>query len=347
MKMYASNNKSNNPLSLPRELREALEQEPEQLGQELEQVWNLTGISMQKNSASSEREVDAMWAQLQSRVYEKEDHGSVSFKHKKLEADRSPRKRQLTSVRVKARWAVSALMILVFAGLYWYSPVTVSSDRGEIARAVLPDGSIVQLNSGSSITYRRGFNGIPFVNNSSRPVKLNGEAFFDVAHSDLVFSVETFNAQVEVLGTEFNIRAWSNDPEKESTISLVSGKVAVSRADNAEANVILAEPGETVIVRNEEPVPDQSEILELGSVLSWQDRGISIKSKTLVTVFNELERRYDIQITVEDAQILNDSLTLLMAKPSNVESILSDICIEKNLKFRKTSRGYVIYRPDL
>ena len=242
--------------------------------------------------------------------------------------------------------AFSVLLLIAF-GAYWFTPVTITADRGELAEAQLPDGSIVYLNSGSSISFKRGFDGNPFVDASERTVTLQGEGFFEVTHSTAPFNVETFNANVRVLGTKFNVRAWPLEPEQESTISLVSGRVGVSKADATSNQIILEEPGHTVVVRNTDALPAAPSMQNIGSVINWRERGLSIKSKTLVAVFDELERRYDIKISVEDSQILNDSLTLLMPKPENLESILSDICIEKNLKFRKTSRGYIIYRLEI
>ena len=344
--MYSSSKKSNNPALLPPEVKAALDQESAKTGEELRRVWDLTGTAL-VGSTTSSLEKDEMWARIQAHTLGKTSKLASSPTRKAFNEDRGSVKRPSRYPAVKTKWLVPAVCMALLIGLsaYWYSPVKVTAPKGEMAETTLPDGSIVYLNSGSSVTYKRGFDGNPFAEASTRTIQISGEGFFDVAHTGSPFIVETFNADVRVLGTEFNVRAWPLEPEQESTISLVSGRVAVSKADVTSTPVILQEPGHTVVVRSIDDIPDSPVIEDVNSVISWRERGLSIKSKTLIAVFNELERRYDIRISVEDRQILNDSLTLLMPKPENIESILSDICIEKNLKFRKTSRGYVIYRP--
>ena len=334
-------------MSLPPEVKKALDQEPAQLGEELRRVWNLTGTALVGGTPSAPGEIDDMWTKIQAQVLEQPQPGSSISPSKTFNKDRAPRRRASRSTVPKLKWLVPAFCVVLLVGIaaYWYTPVTITAGNGEMAEALLPDGSLIYLNSGSSLTYKRGFDGNPFTNASERHVEISGEGLFEVAHTGTPFTVSTFNANIQVLGTEFNVRAWPLELEQESTISLISGRVSVSKGNAADAQVILEEPGHTVVVRTSDALAEAPVAEDISSVISWRERGLSIKSKTLVTVFTELERRYDITISVEDTQILNDSLTLLMPKPENIESILSDICIEKNLKFRKTSRGYVIYRP--
>ena len=348
MKTYSSNN-SNNPTPLPPEVKEALDREPAKLNRELERVWDLTGIALESNAPNSSSEMDDMWARIRSSALDDQRLRSMDTESRKRRVDRPPTQQEVSRRPTKrTAWYAFAFCMAALAGYvtYWVTPVTVEANRGQLAETVLPDGSQVTLNSGSSISYQRGFDGIPFVEATTRSVKLNGEAYFDVAHSSTPFSVETFNSRTAVLGTEFNIRAWPDEMERESRITLVSGIVAVSAMGEQGNAVQLTEPGETIVVRSSTDTSIDEMVGELEPILSWRELGLAISSKTLDAVFGELERRYDIEITVEDddSEILEDSLTLLMSKPKGVESILSDICVEKNLKFRKTSRGYVIYR---
>ena len=343
MNMYSSSSKSNNKHRLPKELSEAFDQEPQQLGKELERVWELTGITLTGDTSSSKEDTDEMWARLQSSIDAPNKRKSLNNRNRIIQ-DRPPTQRRVASPRLKAKWLAPIMASVLAFAFYWYVPVTIKADRGEITQVFLPDGSEVTLNSGSTLSYKRGFDGMPFVDAKQRLVYLDGEGYFDVTHSDASFTVNTFNAKVQVLGTEFNVRSWPNEPELESSISLMSGRVAVYKAGASETPVILEEKGQMAVVLSSEDLPELPETVDIESVLSWRERGLLIKSKTLETVFGELERRYDVTISVEDQQILNDSLTMLFAKPEGIESILNGICIERNLKFRRTSRGYVIYR---
>ena len=343
MNMYSSSSKSNNKHQLPKELSEALDQEPQQLGKELERVWELTGIALNGHVSSHMEEVEGMWAKIQSSIDAPSTRERTQHK-KNFSADRPPQARSERRSRMKVRWLVPALVLVLAFSFYWSVPVTITADRGEIAQVSLPDGSEVTLNSGSILTYKRGFDGLPFVKAQERNVRLHGEGYFDVAHTDQTFTVSTFNADVQVLGTQFNVRAWPDEPEQESTVSLMSGRVAVYKTDDADVSVMLEEKGHMAVVRSAEMISRSPDSVDIESILSWRERGLLIKSKTLETVFSELERRYDVTISVEDQEILNDSLTMLFAKPEGIESILNGICVERNLKFRRTSRGYVIYR---
>ena len=106
------------------------------------------------------------------------------------------------------RFALIAAVALLFAlnpGHIFYgnSTYTVSAPIGKISKMRLADGSAVELNAGSSLTYPKKFQ------QEQRLVELAGEAFFHVAKSGAPFIVKTARAEIEVTGTSFNVRAWS------------------------------------------------------------------------------------------------------------------------------------------
>ncbi|QBQ40940.1 FecR family protein [Sphingobacterium psychroaquaticum] len=87
-------------------------------------------------------------------------------------------------------------------------------------KMILADGSKVWLNSASKMTFTKQFNG------SKRIIKLEGEAYFEVAHNaQKPFIVESNEQQVQVLGTKFNLSAY---PDEATVTTLVAGKVNVS-----------------------------------------------------------------------------------------------------------------------
>ena len=95
---------------------------------------------------------------------------------------------------------------------------TVRIPRGMSRRLVLPDGSRVWLNAESSLSYPGSFGG-----RERREVTLQGEAYFEVAPDSLhPFVVETAALQTQVLGTSFNVRAYS--PE-DTRVTLLRGSV--------------------------------------------------------------------------------------------------------------------------
>ena len=113
-----------------------------------------------------------------------------------------------------------------------------SSIRSKIK---LPDGTKVWLNAASEISYPEKFSTV-------RKVKLKGEAYFEVVEDkESPFVVQTHLSRVKVLGTSFNIKAYGDD--KENFISLLTGKVTISKA--LEIEEFLLNPGEQLIINRE------------------------------------------------------------------------------------------------
>lgn len=101
---------------------------------------------------------------------------------------------------------------------------TLATARGETYMVILPDKSKVWMNAASSLTYTTNL-----LKNGIRSVKLNGEAYFEVAKDKLhPFVVETKNQQVKVLGTHFNINAYDDEHVVKTT--LLEGSVEINKS---------------------------------------------------------------------------------------------------------------------
>ena len=104
---------------------------------------------------------------------------------------------------------------------------------GGTSKLTLADGSQVWLNAGSKLLYPEKFSG------SQREVTLEGEGFFEVTkNAQMPFLVHAGKITLKVLGTRFNVKAYSEDPDIETT--LISGKVQVMLNDDPEKEIILA-----------------------------------------------------------------------------------------------------------
>ena len=128
----------------------------------------------------------------------------------------------------------------------------------------LPDGSVVRLNSSSSLTYDKNFG------KNLREVNLTGEAFFDVTKdSSHPFLIHTKVIDIKVLGTSFNVRSYPNDVNTET--SLIRGKVEVTVKNRANEKIYL-QPNEKLVVANNnslnQTLTDQPEPQETKTDLS-------------------------------------------------------------------------------
>jgi transmembrane sensor len=156
-------------------------------------------------------------------------------------------------------------------------------------RVTLADGSKVWLNAGSSLKYPTAFNG------SNRTVEIKGEGYFEVAENKAKpFRVLTTDgAEVKVLGTRFNVKAYEG--EKEVTTTLVSGAVAVqygTEQKNIKPNqqAIVNSEGITVKTRSKE---------EVTQALAWKNGQINFEGETAQSILKQLERWYVVDTRVE------------------------------------------------
>lgn len=189
---------------------------------------------------------------------------------------------------------------------------TVAADFGQISKVVLPDSSVVWINSGSSIRYNNQFSA------TNREIELNGEAFFK-AHENaaLPMIVSSSDLQVKVLGTEFSVMAYSE--ENFIQVVLEKGKVELTSTSNSNFRQEM-KPGELANFNKDKR---ELTLSNVNTVLytSWKDGLINIYNLPLSELVIKLEKRYNQKFVVDD-QIKNLPFTFTI-KNENLSSILS------------------------
>lgn len=164
---------------------------------------------------------------------------------------------------------------------------TLSTAKGETYKVRLPDGSLVYLNSASSLTYP-----VSLIERGKRKVKLSGEGYFEIyKDTKHPFVVETDKQEVEVLGTQFNVMAYVEEPTTLTT--LVEGKVRIATLAGKSMELL---PGSQAML-SKDGLHVQKVNVEDYTV--WKDGVIVMESQTLGQVFRQLERWYDIEFVVE------------------------------------------------
>ncbi len=202
----------------------------------------------------------------------------------------------------------AAVVILVIVSTCWLTLWTSSSllddsllaetntlyvPAGQRACITLQDGSLVWLNAQSTLIYPSHFSG------SERKVQIMGEAFFEIAKNEKKpFYVVAQNAEMQVLGTKFNVYSY---PETGITrTSLVEGAVQVS-CDNSTEKVVL-KPNEQVTVENGKMTV---ELIKFPDALLWKEGIYSFNNERLIDITKKLELYYDVKIVVSN-QLLRD-----------------------------------------
>jgi ferric-dicitrate binding protein FerR (iron transport regulator) len=238
------------------------------------------------------------------------------------------------------RWVVATGFVLLmgFGLAFWLQPRTIRVPNGEMAIHELEDGTRIELSSGSLISYA------PFWGRNERLVKLEGEAFFDVTPSDKPFIVNTFNAQIEVKGTRFNVRAWPTDATRITAVSVESGLVEVT-ADTHPDQPVLLRPEQGTEVRADSTRPSNPAAFSLDYALAWRTGGLAFSDQVLPSVVAELERRFDIVMAPISPELAERRLTHYDLNPQSPEEVLTVICHALNLNFRRTAWGFELIQP--
>lgn len=234
------------------------------------------------------------------------------------------------------RLAAALIMIGLLAG-YLVTPVTYNAPLGEMKTIHLADGSVIDLNSGTQITHNR------FFGFTIRNVSIDGEAYFRVQKGDNPFRVQANGTVTEVTGTEFNIRSWSTDPRIFTIVSVTEGHVRFFGA-NDRSNVVTLSKGFSSSWAYGDITPMEPEVMDQRNTLAWRNRNLSFYGQELIVIFNELERKFNIRIDIENESIANEVLTTFYSRPENVELLLDDITTVKGLSYRKTANGFYVFR---
>jgi len=262
--------------------------------------------------------------------------------------ERPPRKKARSApdgVGDRVRWgvAVAAALAIIVVAYNWFAPVRVEAPVQEQVTYALPDGSAVTLASGSTLEYSRGFLFLPFIDAAERSVKLDGEAYFDIVSAERSFVVSTFNARVEVLGTQFNVRARADDRDRSTRVTLLDGDVRVSTPAGGDSR-LLSSPGSAAVVPNGHP-PERVQDVVPERAAAWRRGGFSAARLPLGSVLRDLERRFGIHIETADDVDQSTPLTLHYGFVSNAKTVIHDVCLSEGLRFRPTNKGYEIYNP--
>ncbi|WP_167616636.1 FecR family protein [Maribellus sediminis] len=178
-----------------------------------------------------------------------------------------------------------------------YSEI-ISADKQVLQEYVLPDGSVVALNSNSKLTFPKKFRG------DVREVSIEGEAFFDVIpNAEKPFVINAGDAQVKVLGTSFTVNAY---PENKTVEVIVkTGKVQVinknieKETNNREVFLTPGEKGTLFTVNH----TIEKSVNTDPNFLSWKTHDLVFDNVPLGDVIRCLEKTYHIEIQLSEPEL--------------------------------------------
>ncbi|WP_461532845.1 FecR family protein [Sinomicrobium sp.] len=204
--------------------------------------------------------------------------------------------------------------------------------RGVSRTVTLPDGTVVQLNVDSELSYPKEFQ------DSIREVHLIGEAYFEVKRDEQrPFVVYAGEMNVRVLGTSFNVRSYRNDSEIKTT--LVEGSV---KLENNNMKPIILEPMQTALFDRSEKQLDIRDI-SVEEAVSWKSGKLVFKGTPLKDVLEDLERKYDVHFRVDDSSLYDNLFTGTFDNLS-VEEVLRVFRISSSISFDKKGGEIILYK---
>jgi ferric-dicitrate binding protein FerR (iron transport regulator) len=164
---------------------------------------------------------------------------------------------------------------------------TISTPKGGQFQLVLPDGSKVWLNAASSLKYPTVFSG------KKRTVELRGEAYFEIApNATMPFTVNA-GAQIEVLGTHFNVMAYNDEQAVKTT--LLEGRVKVHSGDQS----VLLAPGEQA--RSKDNGALTTATVDTDEAIAWKNGLFRFNEATIEEVMRQVSRWYDVEVVYVNA----------------------------------------------
>lgn len=248
-----------------------------------------------------------------------------------LELKVKPKKYTIRKVLKIAAVLVVGLSIAFSAAQFIFQPevITQITAKGEKKEIFLEDGSVIVLNSNSSITYPEEFE-------TTRNITLVGQAYFKVFRDvKRPFIVQTHDVKVRVLGTSFDINSYNH---QNTQVSVISGKVEVTSPTGNKVQITKNQ--QTDLIKNSD-LQISTENSE--DKIAWISNTIMLKNTKLSETVKIIENWYNVDITIEDPELNNLTISGKF-KDEKLENVLESIAYLKQLKINYTTKNHITIR---
>jgi len=236
--------------------------------------------------------------------------------------------RRLSILRIGSAAAAVIMVCLIGAAIYNYASsvemirITTLAETKTIR---LPDGTDVNLNRYTTLEYPKEFKG------SKREIKLTGEAYFEVARDEQhPFIVEADEVNVQVLGTHFNVEAYSHDTQIKTT--LLEGSVAVSNR-NTDRRIVL-KPNQNAVYDKSSRQLLMNETEDALNEIAWKDGMLIFSQIPLQEIARQLSNTYNVKISIHDSALSAYRMTGRFSSSETIEKILDALSIAGNFEYK-------------
>lgn len=249
---------------------------------------------------------------------------------------RNNRKPFIKYISYAAAIIIIALLSTVIYNYETQSPTILyaSTSYGEKKIIDLPDGTSIELNSLSSISYPKEMKG------KTRNVTLEGEAYFDVAKDpNKAFIVRAGEIEVKVLGTKFNINAYDN--QENITTTLFEGSVSVGTNPR---NTNKLKPGEQAVFSKKTEKIETRTLTNPDLEGSWRNNVLVFDNEKLSDILNTLSRQYNVKFDIDNEQLEQLRITARFSSNESIENALAILGKSAEFGYSKEDNIYKITR---
>lgn len=212
--------------------------------------------------------------------------------------------------------------------------------NGITSDVLLPDGTRVFLNSGSTLKYPS-----TFIGKNARNVELIGEAYFEVvSNKQKPFVVKTNEIGVQVLGTTFNVKAYDEDPDV--TVALIEGSVKLMEFNgNDVKDLVVLKPGEIADLNKKQNSLYVNYSGDLSGEVAWKNGEVVFDNESFDDVLRFMSRKYNVEYEIENKKVLEYRITAKFIHET-LEEFLKKLSISSALKYeiiepmKQTDGGY-------
>lgn len=211
---------------------------------------------------------------------------------------------------------------------------TLSTAKGETYRLRLPDGSMVDLNAASTLTYPTNFAKL-----KTRSITLSGEAYFQVAKDkEHPFIVTTDKQKVTVLGTHFNIKAYEDEAEIKTT--LLEGNVKVSAVGGHGSYAHTLKPGQQAIYSVNNGISINE--VDTDEAVAWTNGFFIFDNEDMEAAMRKISRWYNVDIVFKQPELKKEILGGSVSRSENIRSMLRVLSKAANIDMKVEGKSIVI-----
>jgi transmembrane sensor len=205
---------------------------------------------------------------------------------------------------------------------------TLTTARGEVYPLVLSDGSKVWLNAASSIYFPVAFTG------KKRIVEITGEAYFEVAkNKTMPFIVRVNGAEIQVLGTQFNVMAYNDEATVNTT--LLEGSVKFEKNGNS----IFLRPGEQSQLNLTGKIRVVNDV-NIKKVMAWKNGFFDFEGSDFETIANQLSRWYDVEVKYEKK--IDEQFYAEIPRNTKLSVVLKALELTGKVDFKIEGRNIIV-----